>query len=314
ILAIMPWNFPMWQLFRMLPWNLLIGNSVLHKNSVYTPSITKAVTQIVQKFFPNQFYSFYLPDEEVEELIAHPLIHGVTLTGSTRAGRRVAAQAGAHLKKCVLELGGSDAFLVAPQAEVTKVVTQGIASRLINWGQSCIAAKRFIVHQRIFNDFVESLKKNLSTIASRNFVSVEAEERLRKQLHRALAEGAKVLWPVGEERWPAILISRGVEPFFFEEEFFGPVFILVSYDTLDEAITIANRNQFGLGASAWGYSLEEQNELQKRLEVSLLFFDDVVRSRPDVPFAGTKNSGWGWEMGILGFLEFTHLRIIKKSS
>jgi succinate-semialdehyde dehydrogenase/glutarate-semialdehyde dehydrogenase len=312
VLAIEPWNFPMWQLFRVLPWNFWIGNRVLHKNSKYTQKLSDYLTPLIQQSLGvDYFESIYLPDPEVEELIESPQIQAVTLTGSTRAGRQVAARAGKALKKCVLELGGSDAFIIGAQADLKKLLKETVLARSQNNGQSCIAAKRFLIHPSHYKSFVQMLKEALVTHPEVTLVHSEALRQTLSQVELAIHQGAKATWPKGQGVLPLILEVRGTEPFLKSEEFFAPVFLVMPYENLEQSIQLANFTDYGLGASVWGVSPSEKPIYSKRLQAGFITFDEIVRSHPAVPFGGIKQSGFGREMGILGFLEFANIKIVK---
>jgi succinate-semialdehyde dehydrogenase/glutarate-semialdehyde dehydrogenase len=312
VLAIEPWNFPMWQLFRVLPWNFWIGNRVLHKNSKYTQKLSNYLTPLIQQSLGTIYFeSIYLPDAEVKELIESPRVQAVTLTGSTRAGKQVAASAGRALKKCVLELGGSDAFIIEAQASLKRLLQEAILARCQNSGQSCIAAKRFIVHKSHYKTFVQMLKEALVTYSEVNLVHPEALRQTFSQVELAISQGAKPIWPKGQGVLPLILEVAGTEPFLKSEEFFAPVFLVMPYENLEQSIQIANSTDYGLGASVWGANPSEKQIYSERLEAGFITFDEIVRSHPAVPFGGVKDSGFGREMGILGFLEFANIKIIK---
>lgn len=312
LLAIEPWNFPMWQLFRVLPWNFWIGNPVLHKNSRYTTQLAQALNQIIQESLGCEYFeTLLLPDSEMGRLIEDPRVAAVTLTGSTRAGRQVASQCGRLLKKCVLELGGSDAFIVTEQAVVDEVLDQAILSRIQNNGQSCIAAKRFIIHSSVYARFLSQLVTRLKTFGPVTLIHPEALTQSLGQIDWAIQNGAKVIWPQGEGVLPAILEVTGQEEFLKELEFFAPVFVLSSFLTPSEAIELANHTDFGLGASVWGAKGGDVELYQVQLQAGFIAFDEMVKSNPQVPFGGIKASGFGREMGLLGFLEFANIKVIR---
>jgi len=312
VLAIEPWNFPMWQLFRVLPWNYWIGNRVLHKNSFDSQKVSDYLTPLIQEALGKEFFeSFYLPDSEVEDLIDTDRVQAVTLTGSTRAGRQVAARAGRALKKCVLELGGSDAFLITEGADLNLVINEAVQARTQNNGQSCIAAKRFIVHHRLYSDFILRLKNALALALDVTLVHDRALAQINAQIHLAEKCGARAHWPKGSSQLPMILECQGSEAFLRSEEFFGPVFVLIPFRTLEDSIYLANQTDYGLGASVWGAKDQEKISYAQLLAAGFISFDEQVRSHPAVPFGGIKDSGYGREMGVMGFLEFSNIKIIK---
>jgi len=312
VLAIEPWNFPMWQLFRVLPWNFWIGNRVLHKNSKFTQRLSDYLTPIIQDTLGQEFFeSIYLPDQEVEAFIEDPAIQAVTLTGSTRAGRQVAARAGKALKKCVLELGGSDAFIVTEGADLGRVVSEAVNARSQNNGQSCIAAKRFIVHRSCYPKFIDALKSVLKEHPTVTLIHDEAINHVYEQISVAVQEGARPIWPKEQKVLPVILECLGNESFLKSFEFFAPVFCVMSFESIQDALKYANQTDYGLGASVWGATSDEKMIFSNGLQAGLITFDEIVRSHPAVPFGGIKDSGYGREMGLLGFLEFANIKIIK---
>jgi succinate-semialdehyde dehydrogenase/glutarate-semialdehyde dehydrogenase len=312
VLAIEPWNFPMWQLFRLLPWNFWVGNRVLHKNSRYTQKLTDHLTPLIQKALGQEFFeSICLSDQEVESLIEDPSIQAVALTGSTRAGRQVAARAGKALKKCVLELGGSDAFIVTKGAHLSRVIPEAITARSQNNGQSCIAAKRFIVHESLYSEFVSALKSALKEHPTVTLIHEDAWKQTHEQISMAVQQGAKPFWPKEQNQLPLVLECQGDEDFLKSFEFFAPVFCVMKFESIENALQYANQTHYGLGASVWGANTHEKSVYSNGLHAGFIAFDEVVRSHPAVPFGGIKDSGYGREMGLLGFLEFANIKIIK---
>lgn len=332
VLAIEPWNFPCWQLFRVLPWVIVEGGMILHKGSERVAPFVNYLNHLITRSLGNElFQGLWLNHQQIYDLIADPQIGGVTLTGSVRAGQAVAQQAGRHFKPCVLELGGSDPFLVGDQGDLTRIVQQAVTSRLVNNGQSCIAAKRFIIPHQLVASFVELLVSQLQLLSMgeainpsnqlTGLIDAQAVIELQQQVEKALLQGAKKIeweipshWPPAQNIWcyPVILHVSGTEAFFKSQEFFGPVFQIVGYHSLSEALHLANESDFGLAASLWGFTPEQSQTLIAGLKCGTVCVDQVVKSDPRRPFGGIKQSGWGAEMGLSGFRNFTYPKVVVK--
>lgn len=332
LLAILPWNFPVWQLMRILPWNYLMNNPILHKSSDLVAPLAEKLNHIVNTHLGEAFFKgLFLDHDQVASIIRDHRISAVTLTGSTRAGSKVAAIAGEALKKCVLELGGSDPFILGPGADLKQAVRAGVRSRLVNAGQSCIAAKRFFIHETLYASFLMMLKNELAALEVGNPMEMKTEMgplasstfalELAEDLEALKKQGAK---EIGVEypditKQKALLSSAFVLPRIFEvegfeemvknHEFFGPVFLLAKYTSVEELLTKANHSAFGLAASVWGYDNEDYSHIARGLECGFVVKNDWVKSDPALPFGGVKQSGYGKEMGALGFREFSNLKI-----
>lgn len=335
VLAVMPWNFPFWQVFRCAAPILLSGNSYLLKHASSVPESALAIESVFHEAFrrerldPAAFAAFLLPADRIEKLIADPRVRGVTLTGSEGAGRKVAAMAGAHLKKTVLELGGSDPFIVFPTADLEKAVMAAVESRIIANGQSCIAAKRFLVHESLYEGFREGMATLFRGLSVGDPTRAEtrlgpvAGEKNRQDLHAlvddARKRGARVVMggeiPEGEGFfYPPTLIEGIPESArLYREEAFGPVASLYRFRTHDEMLAIANAPTYGLGASIWTRENHEIELCARRLESGQLFVNGLVASDPGVPFGGVKDSGYGRELGTYGVREWTIARTIVKA-
>jgi succinate-semialdehyde dehydrogenase / glutarate-semialdehyde dehydrogenase len=328
VLAIMPWNFPFWQAFRFAVPAVMAGNAVVLKHASNVPQCALAIEKLFKAAgFPEAVFTTALLDAAlVAEAITSPLIRAVTLTGSQTVGRQVAATAGAHLKKCVLELGGSDAFIVLADADLEMAATQAVTGRYQNCGQSCIAAKRFIVVPQIADDFialfeakVEALKvgeptredTQLGPMARQNLV-----DDLHAQVLDSIAAGAKALLgcePIrGEGAYykPSILDRVGPATRAWREELFGPVASIIRASSEDDAIAIANDTPFGLGASVWARDFDRAEKLAERVEVGMTFINGVVKSDPRLPFGGVKSSGYGRELSYHGIREFVNAKTV----
>jgi succinate-semialdehyde dehydrogenase/glutarate-semialdehyde dehydrogenase len=328
VLAIMPWNFPFWQVFRFAAPALLAGNTALLKHAPNVPQCAAAIEGIFQEAGspPGVFQNLLIETDQVAEIIADPRVHAVTLTGSERAGRAVAKQAGAHLKKSVLELGGSDAFIVLPDADLDLAVTNAVTSRFLNAGQSCIAAKRFLVIDSIADEFLDRLTHQVKTLRpgdpldESTTLAPLARPDLRDNLHRqvteSIAAGAQAVTgcaplPGPGVFYPASILDR-VKPGMpaFEEELFGPVASIIRVRDENEAIQMANASRFGLGGSIWTRDTERGERLARRLQCGLAFVNGMVKSDPRLPFGGVKSSGYGRELAQFGPREFTNIKTV----
>ena len=328
VLAIMPWNFPFWQVFRFAAPNLMAGNNALLKHASNVPQCALAIEEIFHKSgFPDGvFQTLLISAAQAEKIIADPRIQAITLTGSEAAGRKVAAAAGAALKKAVLELGGSDAFIVLPDADLNQAVEIGIASRFLNCGQSCIAAKRFILVESIADTFLEKFKRQAHALRRGDPARDEtqlgpmARADLRDTLHRQVTDsvkaGASFALHGGPSAGPGFFyeptILDHVRPGMraYEEELFGPVAIVIRVKNGDEAIRIANDHRYGLGASVFTRDVKRGEQLARRLQSGASFVNGLVKSDPRLPFGGIKASGYGRELSTLGIREFVNAKTI----
>lgn len=329
ILAIMPWNFPFWQVFRAAVPALMAGNAMLLKHASNVFGCAIAIAEVFQAagFPAGLFSSLIIDSKRAGELIGNEPIRGVTLTGSTEAGKSVAAQAGAALKKCVLELGGSDPYVVLEDADIEQAAETCVASRLINTGQSCIAAKRFIVVESVRSQFEELVIEKMrqrqpgDPFDERTVLGPLARFDLRESLHdqvqRTVAEGAKLRLggkiPSGEGAFypPTVLTGVTSQMTAFREETFGPVAAIVSVKEESEALDLANDSQFGLGAAIFTRDLKRGEEIaRKQLQAGCCFVNDYVRSDPRLPFGGIKQSGFGRELSVFGIREFVNIKTV----
>jgi succinate-semialdehyde dehydrogenase/glutarate-semialdehyde dehydrogenase len=328
VLAIMPWNFPFWQVFRFAAPALVAGNVGLLKHASNVPQCALAIEDVFRKagFPADVFQALLTGTEVVPRIIADRRVAAVTLTGSTGAGRAVASEAGRAIKKTVLELGGSDPFIVLPSADLGKAVHWAVAARTVNNGQSCIAAKRFIVHDAIAEAFERRFTAAMAALVvgdpmdERTQVGpLATEDQVRTvdgQVRESAAAGARVL--TGGKRlpgpgWyyaPTVLADIPAGSPADEEEVFGPVALLHRARDLDHAVRIANGTQFGLGASAWTEDPDEQRILIERLASGMVYVNAMVASHPALPFGGVKQSGYGRELGALGIKEFVNAKTV----
>lgn len=328
VLAIMPWNFPYWQVFRFFAPNLMAGNGGLLKHAPSVPRCALSIEALVRDagFPPDLFRNLFVEAEDLARLIADDRVAGVTLTGSERAGRAVGEAAGRALKPVVLELGGSDPFIVLADADVEAAAKTAAAARTINAGQSCIAAKRFIVEDAVHDRFLERM-----TAAMRGLkvgdptdpatdIGPQARRDLRDALHaqvtRAIAAGARVVLgcevPPGPGWFypPSVLADASPESPAVRDELFGPVATVLRARDAEHAVALANATRYGLGASLWTADLARAEALAPRLEAGSVFVNGLVKSDPRLPFGGVKASGIGRELGVEGARAFTNAKTV----
>ena len=328
VLAIMPWNFPFWQVMRCAAPALIAGNVVLLKHASNVPGCAQAIARLFQEVgAPDGVFQTLLIDaSRAEAVVADPRVRAVSLTGSESAGRRVAAIAGAHLKKTLLELGGSDPFVVLEDADLEQAVATAVTARFLNAGQSCIAAKRFILVEAVAEPFLERLRAAIAALTPGNPLEPEtrlaplARADLRVSLHAqvetSLRAGARLL--IGGQIpehpgwiYPATLIDA-VAPGMpaYEDELFGPVAAVIRARDAQDALRIANDSRFGLGGSVWTSDLEHGERFARGLECGCAFVNGLVKSDPRLPFGGIKDSGYGRELGEPGLKEFLNIKTL----
>ncbi len=329
VLAIMPWNFPFWQVFRFATPALMAGNAALLKHSSNVTGCALAIEKIFSDagFPENIFRTLILSSKHINDVISNPDVSAVTLTGSTPAGKEVASISGKHLKKCVLELGGSDPYIILDDADLENAVETCVTSRLINGGQSCIAAKRFIVVEPVYEKFVElfvkkmTMKKMGDPFDESNDLGPQARIDLRDQLHKqvlnSITEGAKLLLggiiPEGKGAFypPTVLSDVTKDMTVFREELFGPVAPIIKAANEEEAIKLANETIFGLGAAIFTNDLVKAEKIAKeKINAGSCFVNAFVKSDPRLPFGGIKESGYGRELSSFGIKEFLNIKTI----
>ena len=328
ILGIMPWNFPFWQVFRFSVPSIIAGNGVILKHA---PNVQGCAFSIESSFLEagfskNLFRNIVISSKRVSDVIQNPKIAAITLTGSTTAGRSVAEISGRVLKKTVLELGGSDPYVILEDAEIEKSINACVDGRLLNAGQSCISAKRIIVVDKLYDQFLISLEEKLirkimgdpkDDVDLGPMVSIEAREVVHSQVLKSIKNGANLI--LGGEipkmpgaYYPITLLSN-VKPGMpaFDEEIFGPVFSVIKAKNENNAIDLANNSPFGLGAAVFTENIHKGEDIAKnRLNVGICFVNDFVKSDPRLPFGGVKQSGYGRELSIHGLLEFVNIKTI----
>ncbi|MGQ8335718.1 NAD-dependent succinate-semialdehyde dehydrogenase [Sunxiuqinia sp. A32] len=329
VLTVMPWNFPFWQVFRFLAPALMAGNTGVLKHASNVPGCAMVIEKLVKKagFPKNVFRTLLISGSEVKQVIENPLVKAVTLTGSTPAGKSVASVAGSVLKKSVLELGGSDPYLILEDADIKEAAKLCVSSRLLNAGQSCIGAKRFIVMEKVYEAFkdefvrlMESSKygnPNDEEIAIGPLARIDLRDELHQQVMSSVGKGAKVLCgayiPDGESAFYPPTVLENVQPGMaaYHEELFGPVASLFKVKSVEEGIKIANDTVFGLGAGVFTKDKEKGRHLaEKGLDAGCVFVNDFVKSDPRLPFGGVKESGYGRELSLWGIREFVNIKTV----
>ena len=328
VLAIMPWNFPFWQVFRFAAPALMAGNVALLKHAPNVPQCAKAIEEVFREagFDAGVFQTLLIETEQVPALLEDSRVSAVTLTGSERAGKDVAGRAGHELRKSVLELGGSDPFIVMRSADLKQAVATAVKARTQNAGQSCICAKRFIVEAAIADQFLDEFTAGMKAIKVGDPLDPTVEmgplaradllEMLDNQVRVTVEKGARVLTGGARLRRkghfypPTVLVDIPKDSPAYREELFGPVASVFRVGGLEEAIQLANDSRFGLGASVWTNDPEEQTRFIHELETGQVFVNAMVASDPRLPFGGVKMSGYGRELGLQGIREFVQVKTV----
>lgn len=325
VIGVMPWNFPFWQVFRFAVPTLTAGNTVVVKHASNVPKCATTIQTIFEEAgFPKGCYqNLPIPSNKVAEVIANPIIKAVSLTGSEQAGIAVATEAGKHLKKCVLELGGNNAFIILEDANLEKAVASAVNARMQNAGQSCIAAKRFLVQESIHDAFVSQFKAAVEKLKSGNplnndtqigsLARVDLAKELEIQVKKSIVMGAQLI--LGGNRneaffEPTILIQVTPVMPVFKEETFGPVAAITSFQTLDDAIKLSNQSDFGLGVSIFTQNIKFIKTKISAFNEGAVFINEMVKSDPRLPFGGIKKSGYGRELAEDGIKEFVNVKTV----
>jgi len=328
VLAVMPWNYPMWQVFRFAAPALMAGNVALLKHASNVPMSALAIEEIFSKAgLPEfAFKTLLIESHQVEHVIKNPLVKATTLTGSEPAGKAVAAASGKALKKSVMELGGSDPFIILEDANIDEAVSVGVLARILNNGQSCIAAKRFILLENVADEFESKFVEKMNSLIVGDPMDEKTELgpiaredlllELIYQVKTSVEQGAEIL--CGGKRldkegafYQATVLSNVQKGMLaYDEELFGPVAIMIRAKDEEDAIRIANDTPFGLGASLWTSNIEKAKELSKEIDSGSVFINGLVKSDPRLPFGGTKTSGYGRELSHYGIKEFVNIKTI----
>ncbi|MEM2856929.1 MAG: NAD-dependent succinate-semialdehyde dehydrogenase [Candidatus Nitrosocaldaceae archaeon] len=325
--SIMPWNFPYWQAIRFAAPSLMVGNTIVLKPSSLTPTCGLKIADIFKEIEVEDIFQTVIGRTEVANMLIDAPTDAITFTGSVNAGAKVASRATSYVKKCVLELGGSDPFIVCADADIDKAVNGAVKGRFINNGQSCIASKRFIIVKSAANEFIEKFVSNTEKLRVGDPLSEQTDlgplsskdalENIEKIVDDAVKNGAEIL--TGGERIgnkgyfykPTIINNVNPKMMIVKEEVFGPVAPLVIVENEKEAIKIANESEFGLGASIWTKDLDKAERLSRLIESGMVTINNVVVSDPRVPFGGLKKSGFGRELSRYGLLEFVNIKNVR---
>ncbi len=325
VLSIMPWNFPLWQVIRFAAPTLMAGNVVLLKHAPNVCGCSLAIEKLfIEAGAPTGVFQSLIADVGVtEKIMQSSIVQAVSLTGSERAGSSVAAIAAAQIKKSVLELGGSDCFIVLPDADIEKAAKVAVQSRMQNAGQSCIAAKRFFIHEKIINDFSEAVKTEISLMKQGDpfdtlinigpMARLDLAEKLQQQVKLSVEKGAEIVSGGkvnGCNFQPTLLtnVQSGMPA--FDEEIFGPVFCMMQVKDEQEAVALANTSRFGLGGNIWTNDIDKAIHLARQINSGSVFINSMVKSEPALPFGGIKKSGYGRELSKHGIMEFVNVKTV----
>lgn len=324
ILAVMPWNFPFWQVFRFASSAVMAGNVVLLKHAPNVSGCALMIEKIFEEAgFENVLQTLIIPVKDIKKIISDNFVQGVTLTGSERAGASLAALAGKNIKKSVLELGGNDALMVLDDADVVQAAQIAVKSRMQNAGQSCIAAKRFMVADKNYEVFLNATYEAIKQIKQGNptdpsvqmgpMARLDLADNLYKQLQDAVSKGAVVVQGGLKDNChfqPTLLTGCTANMSVFKEETFGPLACIFKVKNENEMLRLVNQSRYGLGCSIWTKDIERGRYMARFIETGNVFINKMVKSDPKLPFGGIKKSGFGREMGMQGILEFTNTKVI----
>ncbi len=333
VLAIMPWNFPIWQVLRFAAPAVGIGNPVLLKHADQTTGCAEMLQTIFDQVEKGLLFNLRIDHGQAAKLIADPRVRGVTLTGSAKAGQEVATVAGRYLKKTVLELGGSDAYVVFSDAQVVLAAQTCAKARMVNNGQSCVAAKRFVVHSSVLSEFIKHFRLTVQSLKQGDPLNSETEvgclahKKFQTQLLGQCAElekrGGEKLWDAATDTGkgfdfsapgaffpPRIYKANKNDDFFFQEELFGPVALIFDFETEEEALALANRSIYGLGGAVFSKDTVRAEKFARKMETGFVGINEQVKSDVHLPFGGVKSSGYGRELSRYGFNEFCNIKSI----
>lgn len=329
ILAIMPWNFPFWQVFRFAAPTIMGGNTAVLKHASNVPGCALAIEDLFREagFPENVFRTLLIGSDRMEKVIRHPAIRAVSLTGSTPAGKNVAAIAGSELKKCVLELGGSDPYLILEDADIEAAAKTCAAGRLVNAGQSCIGAKRFIVVDKVYTAFLEHFTNEMNEATFGDpfdpemtmgpLARADLRDDIHKQVSKSVSKGAEVIiggeCPSRRGAFYPPTVLENVKPGMpaYDEELFGPVASVIKVENEKEAVNVANNSVYGLGAAVFSKDTKRAEKIaDTQLQAGCCFINDFVKSDPRLPFGGIKESGYGRELSFFGIREFMNIKTV----
>lgn len=328
LFSIMPWNFPFWQVFRFAVPALVSGNVTILKHAPNVPQCARAIENLFHEsgIQDGVFKNYFLSNEDAARLIADKRIVGLSFTGSDATGSKLAEMAGRHIKKCVMELGGNDAFIVLADADVAAALEGAVKSRSINSGQACNGAKRFILVPEVAKEFTEKLIAAVQSLTVGNPLEAKTQigplarpdlaEKVNKQVAQSIADGAQAHWgaelpqTAGNFVRPVVLTDVKPGVLSFHEELFGPVWSIIAAKDEHDAVALANQSDFGLAASVWTADLTKAEQLAAELEVGNVFINDVVKSDVRLPFGGIKRSGFGRELSAYGLKEFVNIKTV----
>lgn len=325
VFAVMPWNYPFWQVLRYAAPTIMAGNVTLLKHASNVIGCAKAIENaFLEAGFPEGvFQQISIEISQVESVIASHIVQGITLTGSEGAGSSVAGLAGKHIKKSVMELGGSDAFIVLNDANLEKAAEVAAHSRMLNAGQACICAKRFIVIEKVADEFVSLFSKNIQSLKQGNpleqgiqlgpLARLDLADTLANQLEKSLQQGAKLVLGGAHDNCnfqPTLIDFVSVDSIAFQEETFGPLATVIRAKDENDAVVIANNHRYGLAAAIWTENRENAYKLARKIEAGNVFVNSLVRSDSRIPFGGIKKSGYGRELGTVGIREFMNMKSI----
>lgn len=323
ILGIMPWNYPFWQVFRFVIPNIILGNTVVVKHASNVFECAEKLENIFNCTSVELYKNLPLESKFIADVITDHRIKAVSLTGSDAAGRSVASIAGKHLKKCVLELGGSNAFIVLDDADLEKTLDIALKARMQNAGQSCIAAKRFLVHESLYEKFIEGFKTRMLQLKTGDkydentqlgaMAREDLAEELHRQIEKSIALGANK-FSVGDRQnafYPATLLTNiSTEMPVFKEETFGPVAVVLPFKSINQAISLSNKSNFGLGVSIFTKDIDRAKKIACQFEEGAVYINEMLISDPAIAFGGVKQSGYGKELSFLAFYEFANIKSV----
>ncbi|WII70957.1 NAD-dependent succinate-semialdehyde dehydrogenase [Bdellovibrio sp. 22V] len=319
IFSVMPWNFPLWQVIRFAAPALMAGNVILLKHADLTAGTAELIHQIFSELTSEYqlLRNIHVDHDTAARVIAHPQVRGVTFTGSSAGGRAVAMEAAKNLKKIVLELGGSDAYLVLDDADIKMAAKICAKARLVNCGQSCVAGKRFIVHEKVAKDFIHLFAEEMKAAELAPLASVKFQKQIISQVEKLKSWGGKVVLGGSAPQGPGafypatVVVFENDLPEIHKEEVFGPVASVFIVESTEEALRVANSSPYGLGGGIFTQDIDKGRELiEKELQAGFVVVNDYVKSDPRIPFGGVKESGYGRELGHFGILEFVNIKTV----